>query len=186
MEVFEQYGDYFPEYVQLGGKYYLLEESTQDASAFNKASTKSVSASVSVGYGPFSASAATASGSNQSQSGSSSQATADSTAQTVGGNTLLTGSPAAWVASLADHQNWRIIKLGKLRTTNEVLPERYAHAVNACQSSRIFNEIFKDPASREKSVAMARKYLCHPSASGRAGLQGSMDPCDGKCWFCAA
>ena len=112
---------------------------------------------------------------------SDSEANANWTAQTTGGNALLTGSPGAWVASLADYASWRPIKFGRLRKTNEVLPREYADAINSCQQSRIFQELFQDPASRERSEALAGQYAgtCMLVRSGSEYLAAAAGAQDG-------
>ena len=69
MEVFQDYGDYYPESVQLGGKYFMMEDASSERQTLSHSASRKVSAGVHVGFGPyFSASANTSHGSASSGS----------------------------------------------------------------------------------------------------------------------
>jgi hypothetical protein len=158
VSMLETYGDFYPESVLLGGKYYLIETSETKSSALAGASTKTVSAGMSLGYGPFSGSASTASTDTKSTASNTSKGNANSTARSTGGNALLSGNPTAWTTSLADWTFWRTIQFGKMEKITSYLPPKYTQMINELQNSREFALIYQDPEMRAKNLRNAKKF----------------------------
>ena len=115
-DVMLMYGDFYPEFVMLGGKAYQMEASSGQGDWSGGSTTQSTNVGVSAGYGPASANVGVATGNDSSNNSSNTAASASQQYQTVGGNGLLNGNSNLWIQSVGEPDYWRVIQFGRFAT----------------------------------------------------------------------
>ncbi|KAB8259694.1 hypothetical protein BDV32DRAFT_150116 [Aspergillus pseudonomiae] len=111
---YKKYGHVFVPQVQLGGRLYSIESSQSFGSATKEQRTQMMKASASASFSGYGAkaevSASHEKNTAQEKTSTSSTYNHSITWHADGGDTLLCNNPPSWCPTVANYQNWRIMK----------------------------------------------------------------------------
>ena len=127
----QDYGEYYPESVTLGGKLYTVADANASASAFGEKSTKVKVKKQSFSLGFISWHKTKITRKDKAEAREEAESEAASNAHAVGGNVLVSADRGAWAQTLEQPRFWRVIEYGTLQSVAGLVPEQYRDKVRA-------------------------------------------------------